>query len=155
MVNQVKTVGLIIDKYHLKYKVTEFLKYLKSQADVKIYVEETFLLNDSKLDYDEDVFLLKAKGDLILAFAKLIEEKTSIPVINSYKGSWLAINRFLNSVYLKKAGIPIPEFSLNPKGREPPFRDYIIKNIPGWNAVTIFKKFYVFFCGDGYGISNI
>jgi len=125
----VKTVGLIIDNYHLKFKVTEFLKYLKTLADVRIYIEESYLLNDSKSDFVEDVFFLKAKGDLVLAFAKYIEEETSIPVINSYKGSWLAINRFLNSVYLKKAGIPIPEFSLNPKGSKPPFRDYIIKNI--------------------------
>jgi glutathione synthase/RimK-type ligase-like ATP-grasp enzyme len=125
----VKKVGIIIDKYHLKYKVTEFLKYLKSKADVKIYIEESFLLDNSKQNFDEDLFFVKAKGDLVLAFIKLIEEETSIPVINSFKGTWLAINRFLNSVFLKKAGIPIPEFSLNPKGSDPPFRDYIIKNI--------------------------
>ena len=81
------------------------------------------------LDFDENLFFTKAKGDLLLAFVKLIEEETSIPVINSYKGIWLAINRFLNSVFLEKAGIPIPEFSLNPKGSSPPFGDYIIKNI--------------------------
>ncbi|MFX1419945.1 MAG: RimK family alpha-L-glutamate ligase [Promethearchaeota archaeon] len=124
-----KKVGLIIDKYHLKFKVTEFLEHLRSRADVRIYIEESFLLNRSNLNFNEDIFFLKAKGDLVLAFAKLIEEQTSIPIINSYKGSWLAINRFLNSVYLKKAGIPIPDFSLNPKGSNPPFRDYIIKNI--------------------------
>ena len=81
------------------------------------------------LDFDENLFFTKAKGDLLLAFVKSIEEETSIPVINSYKGIWLAINRFLNSVFLEKAGIPIPEFSLNPKGSSPPFGDYIIKNI--------------------------
>ncbi|UCC19551.1 MAG: hypothetical protein JSV62_15860, partial [Promethearchaeota archaeon] len=109
-----KKIGIIIDNYHLKYKVNEFLKYLRSKADVSLYIEEEFLLNDKKLDFEENIFFLKAKGDLVLAFAKLIEEETSIPVINSYKGSWLAINRFLNSVYLQKAGIPIPDFSLNP-----------------------------------------
>lgn len=122
-------VGIIIDKYHLEHKVTEFLKYLKTKAEVKIYVEETFLLDSSKLKFDENVFLVKGKGDLILALIKLIEEHTDIPVINSYRGTWLAINRFLNSVFLKKAGIPIPEFSLNPKGIVPPFKNYIIKNI--------------------------
>ncbi|MFX0008194.1 MAG: RimK family alpha-L-glutamate ligase [Promethearchaeota archaeon] len=122
-------IGIIIDNYHLKYKVTEFLKYLKSIADVNIYIEESFLLNSSKIDFDEDLFFLKAKGDLVLAFTKLIEETSSIPVINSYKGTWLAINRFLNSVYLQKVGIPIPEFSLNPKGSPAPYHDYIIKNI--------------------------
>ena len=122
-------IGIIIDEYHLKYKVSDFLKYLKSKADVKIYIEESFLLNSMDLDFDENLFFTKAKGDLILAFVKLIEEETSIPVINSYKGIWLAINRFLNSVFLEKAGIPIPEFSLNPKGGSPPFGDYIIKNI--------------------------
>ncbi|UCD01251.1 MAG: hypothetical protein JSV23_10270 [Promethearchaeota archaeon] len=124
-----KKVGIIIDKYHLKYKVTEFLKYLRSKADVSLYIEEEFLLNDKKLDFDENIFFLKAKGDLVLALAKLIEEETSIPVINSYKGSWLAINRFLNSVYLQKAGIPIPDFSLNPIGIPSTYHDYIIKNI--------------------------
>ena len=122
-------IGIIIDEYHLKYKVSDFLKYLKSKADVKIYIEESFLLNSMDLDFDENLFFTKAKGDLLLAFVKLIEEETSIPVINSYKGIWLAINRFLNSVFLEKAGIPIPEFSLNPKGSSPPFGDYIIKNI--------------------------
>lgn len=124
-----KKIGIIIDKYHLKYKVAEFLKYLKSKAEVSLYIEESFLLNSSKLEFDEDLFFVKAKGDLILALIQLIEDKTSIPVINSYKGTWLAINRFLNSLYLQKAGIPIPDFSLNPKGFPPPFKDYIIKNI--------------------------
>lgn len=122
-------IGIIIDEYHLKYKVSDFLKYLKSKADVKIYIEESFLLNSMDLDFDENLFFTKAKGDLLLAFVKLIEEETSIPVINSYKGIWLAINRFLNSVFLEKAGIPVADFSLNPKGSNPPFEDYIIKNI--------------------------
>lgn len=124
-----KKVGIIIDRYHLKYKVTEFLKYLKTKAKVRIYIEEDFLFNSSDLSFDEDIFFVKGKGDLILALVKLIEEQTDIPVINSYKGTWLAINRFLNSVFLKKAGIPIPDFCLNPKGIIPPFKDYIIKNI--------------------------
>ena len=124
-----KKIGILIDKYHLKYKVTEFLKYLKSKAEVKIYIEESFLLNGANFNDEEDLFFTKAKGDLILAFMKLIEEESSIPIINSYKGTYLAINRFLNSVYLKKAGIPIPDFSLNPKGSNAPFGDYIIKNI--------------------------
>ncbi|MFX1376794.1 MAG: RimK family alpha-L-glutamate ligase [Promethearchaeota archaeon] len=122
-------IGIIIDRYHLEHKVSEFLKYLKTKAEVKIYVEETFLLDSSNLKFDENLFFVKGKGDLILAFIKLLEEQTNIPVINSYKGTWLAINRFLNSVFLKKAGIPIPDFSLNPKGIIPPFKDYIIKNI--------------------------
>ncbi|MFW9877674.1 MAG: RimK family alpha-L-glutamate ligase, partial [Candidatus Thorarchaeota archaeon] len=124
-----KKIGIIIDKYHLKYKVSEFLKYLNSKADVEIYTEETFLLDSSRNNFDEDLFFVKGKGDLILAFIKLIENETNIPVINSYRGTWLAINRFLNSVVLRKIGIPIPDFSLNPKGSIPPFRDYIIKNI--------------------------
>lgn len=124
-----KKIGIIIDKYHLKYKVSEFLKYLNNKADVKIYTEETFLLDSSKLEFDEDLFFVKGKGDLILALIKLIETLTDIPVINSYRGTWLAINRFLNSIILRKVGIPIPDFSLNPKGSIPPFRDYIIKNI--------------------------
>ncbi len=124
-----KKIGIIIDNYHLKYKVANFLEYLKSKADVRIYIEANFLFNSENINYDEDLFFLKAKGDLVLTLAKSIEECTSIPVVNSYKGTWLAINRFLNSVYLKKAGIPIADFSLNPKGSIPPFRDYIIKNI--------------------------
>jgi len=124
-----KKIGIIIDKYHLKYKVSDFLKYLRSKAEIVLYVEESFLLNPSKLNFDEDIFFAKAKGDLVLTFIKLVEEETSIPIINSYKGTWLAINRFLNSLYLKKAGIPIPDYTLNPKGIIPQFRDYIIKNI--------------------------
>ncbi len=122
-------IGILIDKYHLENKVTEFLEYIKSKAEITIYIEESYLFNSSKFDFDEDLFFTKAKGELILAFIKLIEEESSIPIINSYKGTWLAINRFLNSVFLKKAGIPLAEFSLNPKGSDPPFRDFIIKNI--------------------------
>ncbi|MFX1378340.1 MAG: RimK family alpha-L-glutamate ligase [Promethearchaeota archaeon] len=124
-----KKIGIIIDKYHLKYKVSDFLSYLKSKAEIKLYIEDSFLLSASELEFEEDIFFVKAKGDLVLSLVKLLEEETSIPVINSYRGTWLAINRFLNSLYLQKAGIPIPDFSLNPKGNPPPFRDYIIKNI--------------------------
>jgi len=125
----VKKIGVIIDKYHLNYKVTDFLLYLKSIAEVKLYVEESYLLISSNHQFDEDLFFTKGKGDVILGLVKLIEEHTSIPVINSFKATWLAINRFLNSTYLRKAGIPVPDFSLNPNGILPPFKDYIIKNI--------------------------
>lgn len=122
-------IGIIIDKYHLENKVADFLKYLKSVAEVSLYVEESYLLNYSELKFDEDLFFIKAKGDLVLSLAKLIERETSIPVINSSKGIWLAFNRFLNSLWLKKAGIPVPDFSLNPRGVLPLFKNYIIKNI--------------------------
>jgi len=125
----VKKIGIIIDKYHLNYKVADFLKYLKSIAKVKLYVEESYFLISSDHHFDEDLFFTKGKGDIILSLVKLIEEHTSIPVINSFKATWLAINRFLNSTYLRKAGIPVPDFSLNPKGMLPPFKDFIIKNI--------------------------
>jgi hypothetical protein len=125
----VKKIGIIIDKYHLNYKVTDFLKYLRSIADVTLYMEESFCLISSNRDFDEDIFFVKGKGDVMLGLVKLIEEHTTIPVINSFKATWLAINRFLNSTCLRKAGIPVPDFSLNPKGFSPPFNDYIIKNI--------------------------
>ncbi|MFX0144974.1 MAG: RimK family alpha-L-glutamate ligase [Candidatus Hodarchaeota archaeon] len=124
-----KNIGILIDNYHLKYKVDDFLKYLKSKADVKIYTEESYLFNSSEIDFSENIFFAKAKGDLILGFINFIEEETNIPVINSYKGTYLAVNRYLNSVVLKKAGLPVPEFSLNPQKNSPPFDDYIIKNI--------------------------
>ncbi|MCK4383804.1 MAG: hypothetical protein KAW66_10955, partial [Candidatus Lokiarchaeota archaeon] len=92
-----KKIGIIIDKYHLNYKVTDFLKYLKSIAKVKLYVEESYFLISSNHHFDEDLFFTKGKGDIILSLVKLIEEHTSIPVINSFKATWLAINRFLNS----------------------------------------------------------
>ncbi|MBY8984396.1 MAG: hypothetical protein KGD65_04960 [Candidatus Lokiarchaeota archaeon] len=124
-----KKIGIIIDKYHLNYKVADFLKYLKSIAKVKLYVEESYLLISSNHNFDEDLFFTKGKGDLILGLVKLIEEHTNIPIINGFKAIQLAINRFLNSTYLRKAGIPVPDFSLNPKGILPPFKDFIIKNI--------------------------
>ena len=122
-------IGLIIDNYHLSYKVKEFLEYLKSIADVKIYIEESFLLKSSELNFDEDLFFVKGKGTLILGLVKLIEEQTSIPVINPYKAIWFTINRFLSSTFLRKASIPVPDFSLIPNGETPPFNNYIIKNV--------------------------
>ena len=124
-----KRIGLIIDKYHLEHKVSEFLKYIKSIADVNIYVEESYLFRSSNLTFNEDLFFVKAKGNLVLSFVKYIEEETSIPIINSYKAIWYAIHRFLNSTHLKKAGIPVADFSLNPKDEKPPFKEFIIKNI--------------------------
>jgi hypothetical protein len=122
-------IGIIIDKYHLEYKVTEFLKYLKSIAKVSFYVEESYLLNSANHSYEEELFFVKGKGDLILGFVKLIEEETSIPVINSYIGNWNAIHRFMHSTKLRKAGILIPDYSLNPVNWSNPFQSYIIKNI--------------------------
>lgn len=122
-------IGIIIDKYHLEEKVSEFLKYLKSIAEVSIYIEESYLLKSSNFSFDEDLFFVKGKRDLILALVKLIEKKTAIPVINPYKGIWNAVHRFMNSVLLRNAGIPVPDFSLIPAECSPPFESYIIKNI--------------------------
>jgi len=126
--NKVK-IGIIIDKYHLKYKVSEFLKYLKSKAIVNLYVEESYLLKNFNLEFDEDLFFLKGKGKLLVSLARMIENETSIPVINPSKAIWLTMNRFLNSILLRKAGILVPDFSLQPSVCKPPFEDYIIKNI--------------------------
>jgi len=122
-------IGFISDNYHLEKKSVEFVKYLKTKGEVSLYIEESFLLKDSLVsDFEEDLFFVKAKGELALGLIKLIE-KTSIPVINSSKGIWNAIHRFLNSMLMEKAGVPVPDFSLNPIGVVPPFTDYIIKNI--------------------------
>jgi glutathione synthase/RimK-type ligase-like ATP-grasp enzyme len=124
-----KKIGLIVDQYHLELKVQEFIAYMKKVCKLAIYVEEEYLLNFDRTNYDEDLFFVKGKGDLILSFAKLIERDTDIPVINSSKGIWLAYNRFLNSTLLRSAGIRVPNFSLNPKDDSPPFKDYILKNV--------------------------
>jgi glutathione synthase/RimK-type ligase-like ATP-grasp enzyme len=122
-------IGLITDKYHLEKKSIQFLKYIKPLADTSIYLEEDYLIDFSNYFFDEDIFFVKAKGDLVLNLVKLVEKETSIPVINSSRGISLAFNRFLNSVVLRGAGIQVPNFSLNPVGQSPPFNEYIIKNI--------------------------
>ncbi len=122
-------IGFITDRYHLEKKSVQFLNYIKNLANISIYVEEDYLINFSNYYFDEDIFFVKAKGDLVLNLVKLIEHETDIPVINSSKSISLAFNRFLNSVVLRKAGIPVPNFSLNPVGLSPPFNEYIIKNI--------------------------
>lgn len=122
-------IGLITDSYHLEKKSIQFLKYANTIADVSIYLEEDYMIDFSNYNFDEDIFFVKAKGDLVLNLVKLIEKETTIPVINSSRGISLAFNRFLNSVVLRKAGIQVPNFSLNPVGQSPPFNEYIIKNI--------------------------
>ena len=122
-------IGLITDKYHLEKKSTQFLKYCKDYADISIYIEEDYFLDFSNYDFDENIFFVKAKGDLVLNLIKFIEQETDIPVINSSKSISLAFNRFLNSVFLRRAGIRIPDFSLNPVGISPPYKEYIMKNI--------------------------
>jgi len=122
-------VGLITDRPHQK-KIIELVEHLKAKADVAIYFEEEYLLRKSaKLDFDVDIFFVKAKGDLVVDLTKHIERETSIPIFNSSEGIWLAMHRFLNILYMKKAGIPVPDYSLNPEGIPSPFPDYIVKNI--------------------------
>jgi len=111
-------IGIIIDKYHLQKKSLNLIEYLSTVAKISIYLEEDYLIDYSNFDFNEDIF-----------FVKLIERETDIPVINSSKGIWLAINRFLNSTLLRQSGIRVPNFTLNAKGLLPPFNDYIIKNI--------------------------
>jgi len=122
-------IGIIIDKYHLQKKTSKLIEYLSTVAKISIYLEEDYLIDYSNFDFNEDIFFVKAKGDLILNLIKLIERETDIPVINSSRGIWLAINRFLNSTLLRQSGIRVPNFTLNAKGILPPFDDYIIKNI--------------------------
>ncbi len=124
-----KKLGLIIDKYHLEKKAQEFIQYMRDKCELSQYIEETYFVDYKEHNFDEDIFFVKGKGDLILNFAKLLERATDIPVINSTKGIWFAFNRFLNSTLLRKAGIRVPEFSLNPKDDKPPFQDYIVKNV--------------------------
>ena len=122
-------IGLITDKYHLEKKTTRLLNYCKTVANISIYIEENYLLDFSNYKFDENIFFVKAKGDLVLDLVKLIEQETNIPVINSSSSISLAFNRFLNSVYLRKAGVQVPDFTINPVGVIPPFKDYIMKNI--------------------------
>lgn len=124
------TLGLIIDEYHLAKKVIEFLDYMQDKVKINLYIEERQFLDYANVDnFEEDLFFVKAKGELVISLVKLIERETSIPVINSSKAIWLCYNRFLNSTLLKRVGINVPDFSLNAMGINPPFKDYIIKNI--------------------------
>lgn len=102
---------------------------MKGKAKINIYIEERYLLDFSNRHFREDVFIVKAKGDLVINLAKLIDLETDIPIINSPTSIWLCYNRFLNSTLLKKVGIKVPDFSLNPIGEDPPFDNYIVKNI--------------------------
>lgn len=122
-------IGIIVDRYHLERKTQNLLKYLKSKANVSVYIEEEYLLNSNKFHFDEDIFFVKAKGDIIIALVKMLENETSIPVINSFKGIWTAFHRFVNCTLLKKAGISVPNFALNPEKIPPSFDNYISKNI--------------------------
>ncbi|MEJ2296326.1 MAG: hypothetical protein P8Y23_16375, partial [Candidatus Lokiarchaeota archaeon] len=115
--------------YHLENKVKQFITYMKKVCKLSIYVEENYIVDFNEVKFDEDLFFVKGKGDVILNFAKSLEIDLDIPVINSSKGIWLAYNRFLNSSLLRNAGIQVPNFSLNPKDKPPPFQSFIIKNV--------------------------
>lgn len=121
--------GLIIDRYHLEKKVSEFIDYMKKFSDISYYIEESCVLNSSDLNFDEDVFFVKSKGDLTISLTKLIESNTNIPVINPSEAIWNTMHRFIYSLLLRRAKIPVPDFSLNPITCVPNFKDYIIKNI--------------------------
>lgn len=122
-------IGIICDRYHLDHKLAELLQYLKAKVQVKLYNEQDFLLCYDDLKLREDMFFIKTKGDLALSLVRYIERQTDIPVINSYKGIYLAMHRFLNSLILEKNNINIPPYGLIPNNLEPPLDNYIIKNI--------------------------
>ncbi len=123
-------IGIITNKKFIKHQAKPLLKYLRKRVDVSLYIEEEFLLKSvPKYYFDEDLFFVKGKGEIILGLVKLIEKTTNVQVINPFRAIWLAMNRFLNSTYLKKAGINLPDFSLTPDAEKPPFKDFIIKNI--------------------------
>ena len=103
--------------------------FIIAPLDVNLEEIKFHLLNKYNLNFDVDLFFVKGKGKLMVAMARMIENETSIPVINSYKGIWLSINRFMNSLILKKGGISVPDFSLNPSNCKSPFQNYIMKNI--------------------------
>ena len=114
----------------MKQKAKPLVKYLKKRVDVSLYIEESFLLkSDPQYYFDEDLFFVKGKTEIILGLIKSIEKTADIPVINSYKAIWLAMNRFLNSTYLRKVVVDLPDFALSPEGEKEPFKDFIIKNI--------------------------
>ena len=102
---------------------------MRKKVKLKLYVEERQFVDFSNIDFGEDIFFVKAKGELVINLVKLIEHETNIPIINSSKSIRLCYNRFLNSTLLRKVGVKVPEFSLNPIDIPPPFSDYIIKNI--------------------------
>ncbi len=120
--------------------MSEFLAYLEKKAEVSIYIEENFLLKTPDLDFKEDLFFVKGKGPLILELIKVIERKNSIPVINSYQSIYRAINRIINSSLLRKAGVCVPNFSLNPIDSPPPFEEYIVKNVIDQKAYSFKGK---------------
>ncbi len=130
-------IGIITDDYHFKNKLSELFNYLKDKADIRIYLEQDYLLSFENLNFNEDIFFVKTKGDLALGLVRFIERETSIPVINSYSGIFLAMHRFLNSIYLQRNSIRVPNFALYPINKLPPFNNYIIKNL-------IDQKNYVF-----------
>jgi glutathione synthase/RimK-type ligase-like ATP-grasp enzyme len=123
-------IGIIVSNKKKKHKVKGLIQYLKQKAEISLYIEDSYLLKSSpKYYFDEDLFFIKGKGELLISLAKLIKKDASIPVINPYKGIQLAINRFLNCVYLKKAGVPVPDHVLVPERFKAPFKNFIIKNI--------------------------
>ena len=122
-------IGIITDKFHLENKISEFLKYLKTKAKVSIYIEESYILNNFNANFDEDLFFVKGKGKIMIGLARLIENETTIPIINSPRAILLTMNRLFNSTLLQKAEIKIPDFSFIPYNYPPPFEDFIVKNI--------------------------
>jgi len=71
-------IGIIIDKYHLEKKALSLIEYLRTIAKISLYLEEDYLIDYSNFDFNEDIFFVKAKGDLILNLIKLIERETDI-----------------------------------------------------------------------------
>jgi len=123
-------VGIITNAYEVP-RLRSLVDYLGKKAEVRLYVEEDFLLDFHNLKFQENVFFTKGKGYVLLTIARLAEEygrPRGVVVVNDARSVWIAMHRFMHFTIARNAGIRVPDFAL---GREAPlnFSKFIAKNI--------------------------
>ena len=119
-------IGILATAYEVP-RIESLLRYLRREAEVRVYVDEEEMVDSGNTSFDEQVMFTKGRGYALLTMARMAEA-AGIPVVNSAHATWVATHRMMSSIACREGGVRVPEFSL---AMSPPegFDQVIVKNI--------------------------
>ena len=119
-------IGILATSYEIP-RIESLLRYVRRDAEVRVYVDEEEMVDSGDTSFDEQVMFTKGRGYALLTMARMAEA-AGIPVVNSAHATWVATHRMIASIACREGGVRVPEFSL---AMSPPegFDQVIVKNI--------------------------
>ncbi|GAB4328091.1 MAG: hypothetical protein Kow0069_35200 [Promethearchaeota archaeon] len=138
-------IGIITNAYEAP-RVRPLANYLESRgAHVAWYVEEERVADSAGLPFNEDAFFVKGKGYVLVELARLAQEygdEVGAPVVNSPRAIWNAAHRFVYCLLCRRAGVPVPAFSVA-RAEDARFDRFIAKNLIDQNHLRALDAFPV------------